>query len=163
MTHLRVVLLWAASLWLQLVVAPLLRWLQGYPDVTFLTWLAVGLFLRGRGFWVWTLLWGFATGWVSALPDVAVLVAYVGLGFLLERIRERLWERPYLLLFGGTLVGTMALRLWEYGVVQFIGAEIPWVEALRQVLIPSLWWNLLLALPVYTVVSGFTGPRRTET
>ncbi len=163
MGPLRVALIWAVAWWAQLVLAPMLRWLQGFPDVVFLAWLAVALHLRGRSFWFWTLLWGLSVGWISALPDLAMVLPYLALGWALHRLREHMWERTYPLLFGSTLVGTMALCLWEYAVLQLTGTGIPWAAALSQVVVPTLWWNLLLALPVFTVVSGLAGPRRVET
>jgi len=130
----RIFLVWVLAWWAQLLLAPLLRWLEGFPDVLLLAWLTVALILRGRAFWVCLML-GLAWWWV----------------------RRRLWERPYLLLFAGTLIGTMTLRLWEYGILNLLGTSLPWRTGISRVIMPSLLWNLLLALPVYTVVTAVTG------
>ncbi len=153
----RIFLVWALAWWAQLLLAPLLRWLEGFPDVLLLAWLAVALVLRGRAFWVWTLIWGFSLGWISGLPDWVPLMGYLMLGLAWWWVRRRLWERPYLLLFAGTLMGTMTLRLWEYGILNLLGTSLPWRTGISRVVMPSLLWNLLLALPVYTVVTAVTG------
>ncbi len=157
MTVWRVLAVWFLAWWAQLLFAPLLRWLEGFPDLLLLSWLATALSLRGRAFWVWTLLWGFSVGWVSGLPDWVPLVGYTTLGLGWWWIRQRLWERPYLLLFAGTLIGTMTLRLWEYGVLSILGTPLPWNTTLSEVIMPSLLWNLFLVVPVYIVVTSITG------
>jgi len=153
----RIFLVWVLAWWAQLLLAPLLRWLEGFPDVLLLAWLSAALVLRGRAFWGWTLIWGFSMGWISGLPDWAPLIGYLLLGFAWWRARQHLWERPYLLLFAGTLIGTMTLRLWEYGILNVLGTSLPWRMGIARVIMPSLLWNLLLVLPVYTVVTTVTG------
>ncbi len=162
MRDLRLFLLWLLALWAQLLLAPQLRWLRGFPDFLFLSWVAALPHLQGRRLWFWTLWWAGTLGWLAGEPFWIPLVAYLALVVAWWWLHQRLWERLYPLLFAITLVGTITLRLWEYLALSILGYSLPWAQVVSWVLVPGLFWNLLLVLPVYTVASSLLGPYPVE-
>lgn len=163
MRDLRLFLIWLLAWWAQLSLAPLLTWLRAFPDFLLLTWVVVLPHLQGRRLWAWTLWWAGTLGWISGLPFWVPLVGYALLAVVWIWLHQRLWERLYPLLFALTLVGTITLRLWEYLVLSVLGYELPWAQTLGWVLLPEVFWNLVLVLPVYALSSSILGPVEVET
>ncbi len=151
MSRLRLVTLWALALSAQLVVAPMLRWFQGFPDLMFLTWASVLPHLSGRRLWFWTGLWAGSIGWVSAQPFWLPLLTYGLLARAWQPVRNR-WGRAWIPLhLSLVLGGTLWLRGVEYGFRLLQGVPMPWQPALTNVVAPTLFWNLLLAFPIWAL------------
>ncbi len=153
MSYLVGFVLLGSALMLQTSVFSHLRLLQGTTDLVLLTLLAWVLQPRLPRAWIWPLVAGGLVGWVSALPWPAALLAYLLAGGLALFLRQHLWQTSlglylFLVPVGTTLVlGLTWATLWTQGVT------IPWREAFTAVLLPSALLNVLVALPVHSLVA----------
>jgi biotin transporter BioY len=90
---------------------------------------------------------------VSGVPFGATLIGYllaVGLALLL---RQRIWQVPLLAMFICTFFGTILVHLVALVVLRITGTSLPFLNALNLVTLPSVVLNLLLAIPVYAIIS----------
>jgi len=152
MSTVRLLLVWVLAVSVQLALAPLLRWNQGFPDVFFLVWLAVLPGLQGRRLALWTGIWALTVGVLSAQPWPVPFLGYGLMAWLWSRL-GRVWtRRPRLLLWGFVVPGTLLLRLTEYAVLVAEGASIPPADAFQAVVLPALFWDVVLFFPVMAAV-----------
>lgn len=148
----RLLLVWALAVSVQLALAPFLRWNQGFPDVLFLSWLAVLPGLQGWRLPLWTAVWALTVGGLSAQPWPVPLVGYGVLAWLWSRLAA-VWTRQVrLLLLGFVVPGTLLLRLAEYAVRVVQGISMPAGVAFQAVVLPALFWNVVLFFPVTAAV-----------
>ncbi len=103
--------------------------------------------------WFWGLAIGALWDVFSALPPGTGIIAYGSVGLAAQILRQRLWHPPYLLLFLLLLGGSLETQGVAYAMARLaLAADIPFVDAIVQVMLPTLLLNLLAALPVYAVV-----------
>jgi rod shape-determining protein MreD len=137
---------------LQTSIVSRMMLLSGNADLILLILASWGLQERVRGAWVWGLVAGVLVSLVSGVPWYIYLVGYtlvVGAARLLVR---RIWQAPLLAMFAVTLIGTLEMLMLMY--VQRTLFEIPlsFSNVFSQVILPSILLNLLLAIPVHSLV-----------
>ncbi len=137
---------------IQAAVVSRLPLLQGTADLILLVLVAWGLQERVRSAWQWTLIGGFIVGSISILPALVLIGAYLVVTGLVLLVRRRIWETPILAMFALTFVGSLVTQSAAWLAVYIGGTELPSIDTLRLILLPSLLLNLLLATPVYAVV-----------
>jgi len=76
-------------------------------------------------------------------------LAAVGMAKLLQR---RIWQSPILTLFVLIFMTTLFQHILSIGALQLSGIAISITEGLSRVTLPSLFLNLLLAVPVYIIL-----------
>ena len=138
---------------LQVAVFSNLTVLNGTVDIVFLAVIAWTLQEQVRNGWVWALIAGLILSAVSALPFFPYLAGYLAAGLLAEFIKRRIWQTPALAMFFVTVVGTILVQFLSLGVLLFMGTRLEWMESINLVILPSTLLNLLLALPVYLIMS----------
>ncbi len=141
------------TLMLQMVVASRLTLLHGSVDLVLLTLVAWALQERARTAWIWALIAGVAVSFISALPLYSPLVAYLVATGIARLLQRRVWQTPILALLVAVLLSTIFQNVFSLAALQFVERPIPIQDGLRLVALPSLLLNLLLALPVYTVIA----------
>lgn len=102
--------------------------------------------------WHWGFLAGLAVGIASALPLWIPLLTYVGITALAEFTKARIWQVPIFSFFILTLLGTLIIQSVFYIYLIIVGSTITFGEAFNLVILPTGVLNLLLALPVYTLI-----------
>lgn len=141
------------TLMLQMVVSNRLTLLHGSVDLVLLTLVAWALQDRVRTAWIWALIAGAAVSFISALPMYTPLVAYLAATGIARLLQRRVWQTPILALLVAVVLGTIFQNVFALAALQFVERPIPIQDGLRLVALPSLLLNLLLALPVYTVIA----------
>jgi rod shape-determining protein MreD len=141
------------TLMLQMVVASRLTLLHGSVDLVLLTLVAWALQERVRTAWIWALIAGAVVSFVSALPLYAPLVAYLIATGIARLLQRRVWQTPILALLVAVVLATLFQNVYTLAALQFGERPIPLQDGLSLVALPSLLLNLLLALPVYTVIA----------
>jgi len=129
--------------------------LNGYADIVLLVIIAWALQERVKSAWQWSILGGLIIGFVSAMNVVIPLVSYISITALALIIRRRIWQIPILAMFGVTLVGTLFSHTLSALTISISGTDLPWLDTLQLITLPSLFLNILLAAPVYAVVRDF--------
>ncbi len=140
-------------LMLQTVIVSSLPLLSGFADLVMLVLIAWALQERVRSAWIWTIVAGVMVSFVSALPTGVPLASYLIVIAMTRLIRQRLWQSPILSMFFVTFVGSLMTQGLAMGILIFKGTPLPITESINVVILPGTLLNLLLALPVYAVVT----------
>jgi hypothetical protein len=69
-----------------------------------------------------------------------------------QLLRRRIWQAPLLSVFAVTLFGTLVTHLFSLVVLNFTGHPLPVADTLGLITLPSLLLNLLISIPVYSVM-----------
>ena len=130
------------------------RWmiLSGNPDLVLLLIVALCLHQKHRRFWILILIMGGIVGFVSALPFFVPMVIYMAVYLVSLSLRQRVWQIPLLAMFLLTFGATILEHLLSIAVL-FV-QRIPFVfsEALVNVVLPGVFLNMFLAIPVHAIV-----------
>jgi rod shape-determining protein MreD len=137
---------------LQTVIVSRLPLLLGSADLILLTLIAWALQERVKNTWIWTLIGGLTMSILSALPLMVPLFGYLIATALARIVQNRIWQTPILAMYVTTLAGTLIYQGLVYIVLQFSGTTINIGDALNLVILPSLLLNMLLALPIHTIM-----------
>ena len=94
---------------------------------------------------------------VSALPFYIYFITYFGIIIIANILKKRIWQTP-LLALAFTILAATAI---EHGLtmvwLRLGGNSFSWAQTLGLVSVPSILLNLLLAIPVYTVIRNIIG------
>jgi len=126
--------------------------LYGIPDIVMLVVLAWFLDDHVKHGWEWVVMAGIMVSFVSALPIFLPLWSYLGIAVICFFLKKRIWQTPIMAMLASTLIGTLVMQVTSIFVLQITGVDLPLQESLQLVVLPSILWNLLLAIPVYTLV-----------
>lgn len=142
---------------LQTTIAREVNILNGSMDLI-LTWLcAWGLCSKDNSIWVWVGIGGAAVAFVSAIPWYVYLTAYLSIVVFTKVISRRLWQSPLMSMFALTIISSLILYLFSFFVLKSDNSNVNWDASLVQIVIPSVFMNLFIALPVYAIVKDTAG------
>jgi cell shape-determining protein MreD len=130
--------------------------LHGPADLVLLVLLGWILHKRVSNAWAWGITAGFLVGIPSALPIWIPIFAYVLVSLLTKIIQTRIWQAPILILLTTTFLSTIVIHSMSYGYLVVTGINLPFIQSLNLVILPSMILNMLLALPVYGLLSEIT-------
>jgi rod shape-determining protein MreD len=142
---------------LQVAVFSNLQVLNGTADIVLLTIIAWSLQEKVRNGWLWALIGGGLISLISAVPLAPHLIGYLLIAVLCHIIKRRIWQIPALAMFFVTSVGTVFVKLLVLGILIFMGTRLEWIESINLVILPSVLLNLVLALPVFLLMSDLAG------
>lgn len=140
-------------LMLQLAVVGRLPLIQGTADLLLLALAAWALQERVKSSWQWAVLAGAAVSLISGLPYLIPLFGYLLVTGIARLLQRRVWQTPVLAMFVTVMLGTILFHVLSIFGLQASGTPISFQEGLTMVTLPSALLNLILALPVYTVIS----------
>lgn len=126
--------------------------LQGYPDLILLAILAWSLRPEVRTAWQWGIIGGLLMILVSAMPVGVYLIAYLLVVFIAQLTRRMVWRLPFLTMLVMTIIGTFLTEGLSLVVLQLLGRDLPIRFFFGTIFIPSVLYNLILALPIYAVI-----------
>lgn len=138
---------------LQSVIISRLPLLSGTADLVFLVLLAWSLQTRVKHAWFWALIGGLLVSYSSAMPMFAPLIGYMIVVGIARLFQRRIWQIPILVMFAMTVLGTFIIHILEIAVLFVSGMAIPFQDGFAYVTLPSALLNLLLALPVYALMT----------
>lgn len=102
--------------------------------------------------WHWAAAFGLMVGFVSGIPWYVPVVGYLIVVMLARALQRRVWQAPLLAMFSVTFLGTVILNLLSYVVLRLSDVNMPLEDVLGLLVLPSVLLNMLLAIPVYTVM-----------
>lgn len=138
---------------LQLAIVSRLPLIHGTADLILLALAAWALQERVKSAWQWAFLGGVAISFISGLPYLVPLIGYLLVTGIARMLQRRVWQTPILAMYIITILGTILYQILSIIALQASGTPIPFQQALTQVTLPSSLLNVLLALPVYTVIT----------
>jgi len=130
------------------------RWmiLSGSPDLVLLLVIALCLHQKQRWFWILILIMGGVVGFVSALPFFLPMIVYMAVYLVSLGLKQRVWQTPLLVMFLLTFGATILANLLSIAVLFIQSIPFVFSEALVKVVLPSVFLNMFLAIPVHAIV-----------
>jgi cell shape-determining protein MreD len=126
---------------------------NGTADLLLLWLAAWGLQNKGKHVWVGSLFSSAIVAFVSAVPWYAILLPYLFIAFISRFMNKHFWHSPLIALFIVVFIGSLFESMFQLGVLFFQGTIMNFVVSLKYVVVPSVFLNLLFAVPIYVVVN----------
>jgi hypothetical protein len=141
---------------IQITISSKFLLLDGFADII-LVWLTAWVIQsRVRKSWVWFAVAIAMTAFISAVPWYAIFVSYSVIFLLGYFMKKRLWQSPMLSFFMVLILGSASNYLIQFLVLQIIGSNIPWIDAVQRIIIPSTIVNLIIGFPIYLIARDFS-------
>lgn len=141
---------------LQTTVVSEVRLLHGSADLI-LVWMAAwGLTGKDRSGYLLAFFAGGLVSFVSALPWYVYPLAYLLTIAIARYVSSQLWQSPLLSMFAITLITSIFLYLISMAGLSINGTFYSFQTSLYHVIIPSIFLNLLLAIPIYAIGKDFS-------
>ncbi|NMC46511.1 MAG: hypothetical protein GYA52_06715 [Chloroflexi bacterium] len=137
---------------LQLSVVSRIPLNHGMADILLLFVIAWCLNRQARRYYIPVLLAGGLISFISSLPFPTALISYLVAAFLTRALLSRLWEMPVFSMLLLTIVATFFQHLLYIVIMQFQGVAIPLLSSLQEITLPSIFLNIIFALPMYLIV-----------
>ena len=130
------------------------RWmiLSGGPDLVLLLIIALCLHQKHRRFWILILIMGGVVGFVSALPFFVPMVVYMAVYLASFGLKQRVWQTPLLAMFLLTFGATILVNFLSIAVLFIQRIPFNFSIALVNVVLPSVFLNMFLAIPVHAIM-----------
>lgn len=142
----------ALALMLQMAVVSRITLLSGSADLILLILVAWALQEQVESSWHWAILAGLLVGFVSAVPPVVPIIGYLIAVTFARFIIRQIWQTPILALFSVTFFSTLVYHLVTYVVLLIAGTPLPFDDVLALIVVPSVFLNLLLAIPIHSLL-----------
>ncbi len=140
------------AIMLQTSIVERINLLNGAADLVLLITAAWCLQERARGAWFWGALAGVLVWFVSGTPLYVPLAGYLVVVVLARILAHRVWQAPLLAMFTVTLIGTMVLLMFTFMERTLLEVNLPINLSFVQIILPSILLNLLLAIPVHSMI-----------
>lgn len=142
-----------SALMLQLAIFSRLPLLHGTADLMLVILVSWGLQERVRTAWVWTIIGGLLITLVSGLPFYTPMIGYLIATGIARMLHRQVWQTPILAMFVTVFTTTLIYHALSLFMLQIAGRGLPVVDSLTLITLPSVLLNLMLALPVYTLIT----------
>jgi rod shape-determining protein MreD len=126
--------------------------LNGTADLILLFIIAWALQDRVDSAWQWCLIGGIFASLYSALPFGTFIVAYMICFGITRLLKRRIWKAPFLAMLATTFICTLVVQLISLIARIIMGVSFPLTNVLNLILLPSLLLNLILAIPIYSIM-----------
>jgi hypothetical protein len=126
--------------------------LYGTADIVLLVILAWNLNEKVKHGLEWVILAGLMVSFVSALPFFLPIFGYLIASGLAYWLKRRIWQTPVLAMLFSSFLGTIVFQTLSLISLNISGSNISTPVGISLVILPSVLWNLILAVPVYTLV-----------
>jgi len=133
-------------------VLPYVRLYSGQPSIVLLLVLCWGLHAPLEEALFWAFVGGIFQDLLSITPLGTSTIALVLVLFGVEVIRKQVYRVSIITLMGMILTGTVLHEIIVFIVLALIGAPRDLAEVLPYVLMPEIFYNLILMLPIYVIL-----------
>lgn len=139
----------AGLLILQTTIFSQLPLLYGTPDLVLIAVIAWATQKRVQTAWLWGMIGGLLVGYVSNVPMLVYLFAYLAAtGFALA-LRQQMWNVPLLAMLLSVFLGTLILHGLTILALRIVETPLSLGSSLNLIVLPSLLLNIILAFPFY--------------
>jgi len=126
--------------------------LKGTADLILLFIVAWALQDRVDTAWQWCLIGGIFASLYSALPFGSFIVAYIICVGIARLLKRRIWKAPFLAMLAAIFISTLVIQLISLIARLIMGVSLPLTNILNLILLPSVLLNLILAIPVFSIM-----------
>ncbi len=137
---------------LQATFVPQIRLLNGGPDLVFLLVIAWSINAEVEESVLWAFVGGISVDLLSAAPTGTSTLGMLLVVFAISGIGRQVYRIGFILLIGVTLAGTLVQQLITMIILWFTGWSINWFADVALIVAPTMFYNLMLILPVYWFV-----------
>jgi hypothetical protein len=125
---------------------------NGYADLILVWITAVVVLTEVKNSWLWVLMAFLVNCFVSAVPWYSFIISYLIIYSLGVLINKRLWQSPLLSFFLVLIIGSIIYYSIIFLGLWIDGTSIKFMEAVTNIIFPSLILNLVIAFPIYLIV-----------
>lgn len=136
---------------LQASIVPQFSILGGRPDLVFLLVISWALNAPLEQGIIWAFVGGILQDLMSAAPTGTSVIGMVLIVFALDVFRQQIYRVGVLTILWVTLVGTFVQQILVMAVLVLSGFTIPVLDNLGYVVLPTVFYNLILVFPVYFI------------
>lgn len=126
--------------------------LSGIADLPLVMLAAWSLQEEVDSAWHWAAATGLLVGFVSGISWVVPFLGYITVVLFARIFQRRVWQAPLLAMFSITFLGTIILSALSFFILRLADVPLPISDVLGLLTLPSVLLNMLLAIPVYTVM-----------
>lgn len=124
----------------------------GQADLVMLFIIAWALQDRNQqGVW-WAVCAAVLMSVASAIPMPIYLIGYISITLIAILARKRLWNIPLMTMVVLSFVGTVLLLMLSFVYLRLTQVDLPLMESLLRIIIPSATLNMLLGIPIFILV-----------
>lgn len=138
---------------LQSAVVSRMPLLYGTPDLVLLVLVAWAFQERVETAWHWAILGGIFISISSAMPFGIFIAGYLVTTAVARFLRQRAWKLPLIGMLITTILGTLITQGIAILGLSLTGSLLPLLDSFNLVTLPSLVLNILLAIPIYVLMS----------
>lgn len=141
-----------AAVAVQSSVVPQFRIFSGQPDLVLLLVLAWAVHADLEEGLMWAFFGGISQDLMSYLPLGASALGLVVGVFTIYGVRRQIFQLNIIVVVAIVMIMAVLQQIIQLGVLTVTGWSVNLISVIRYALIPSLFYNLALILPVYLVV-----------
>ena len=127
--------------------------LQGTPDLILLSILASSINDRSKYAWIVVIFAGLVMSYLSAMPMNGYLWMYLFFWMIIRFLKMKVWQMPMILMLFMTIIGSILVSVGTLGLLFLQNASVVYMDAVSQIMIPSLVLNLIVAVPIYAFLN----------
>ena len=136
---------------IQMSIVSRISLLGGYADLMLVVLAAWSLQERSENAWLWAILGGLLVGWASALPWFVPIISYMLMVALARLLVRRIWQAPLVATFVVVFFSAIISHSLSVFVLRITGTPLSIGNTLSATTLPSVFFNLFLALPAYPI------------
>jgi rod shape-determining protein MreD len=140
------------SVMIQTSIIERINLLHGAADLVLLVLTGWALQERVQYAWIWGVMAGMLVGFISGNPWYIYLVSYMMIVGLSRLLARRIWQAPLLAMFSVTLIGTLLILMLTFLIHNLMEISMGFSLSFMQVILPSMLLNLLLSIPVLSIM-----------
>lgn len=137
---------------LQVSFVPQIRLLNGGPDLVFLLVISWAINADLEESVIWAFVGGISLDLLSAAPTGTSVMGMLLVVFAISGIGRQVYRTGFVVLVGMVLAGTLLQQLLIMIILWLVGWNINWIADISTIVAPTIFYNLLLILPVYLFV-----------
>jgi hypothetical protein len=142
----------ALLLIIQMAIGRNLELIGGSADLLLIWLVCWGLHKQGKNAWYGAIFAALLLSFASAVPWYASFLSLLLAVGLSRYFSKRFWHNPLIALFIVTFASALIGNLINYAALKFSGFNLVWETSLTHVIIPSIFLDLILVLPIYAIV-----------
>lgn len=137
---------------LQMTIGRNVQLIGGATDFILLWLICWGLQKQGKNVWYGAIFSGLILSFASAIPWYASFFECLLAAGLSRFFSKRFWQNPLIALFIVTFIAAIVSNFAVYTALRITGTSLDWNTALIRIIVPSVFLDLLLSLPIYAIV-----------
>jgi cell shape-determining protein MreD len=126
--------------------------IHGTADLSMLVLIAWGIHSRSNLSWILALVAGFIISLFSQMTWLALVFPYLFILLITRLLHGKFWNSPLLAMLLMSIIGSMLVHSAALLSLFFQEILFNFSQAFSEIMLPSVFLNLLLSLPIYFLI-----------